>query len=76
VKYVAILHGNLRPHTAAHTAKDFAKWKQVLKRRPFRLHLAPSDHHPFLPLKDFLRGHHFASGQEVKEAVHAWLVTR
>jgi hypothetical protein len=30
----------------------------------------------FGPVRDALRGCHFASDQEVKEVVHAWLVTK
>jgi hypothetical protein len=30
----------------------------------------------FGPLKDALRGCHFASDQELKEVVHVWLVTQ
>jgi hypothetical protein len=30
----------------------------------------------FGPLKGTLRGHHFASDQEFKEVVHAWLFTQ
>jgi hypothetical protein len=38
--------------------------------------LTSSDYHLFGPLKDTLRGCHFASDHEVKEVVHAWLVTQ
>jgi hypothetical protein len=47
----------------------------VLKHPPYSPELAPSDYHLFCPLKNALRGRHFASYQEVKEAVHVWLVT-
>jgi hypothetical protein len=37
--------------------------------------MAPSDYHLFGPLRNALRGQHFVTDQEVKEAVHVWLVT-
>jgi hypothetical protein len=49
---------------------------EVLKHPPYSSDLAPSDYHLFGPLKDALRGCHFASDQQVKEVVHAWLVTQ
>jgi transposase len=74
---VALLHDNARPHTAAHTVETLRQLNfEVLKHPPYSSDLAPSDYHLFGPLKDALRGRHFASDQELKEVVHAWLVTQ
>jgi transposase len=45
----------------------------MLPHPPYSPDLAPSDFHLFWPLKDALRGRHFRSDEEVKEAVHDWL---
>jgi hypothetical protein len=37
--------------------------------------MASSDYHLFRPFRNALRGQHFFSDQEVKEAVHVLLVT-
>jgi histone-lysine N-methyltransferase SETMAR len=76
-KGVAMLHGNTRPHTAAHTAVSVRHLNfKVLKHPPYSPDLASSDYHPFDLISDPLRGRHFASDQEVKEAVRPWLVTQ
>jgi histone-lysine N-methyltransferase SETMAR len=76
-KGVALLDDNARPHTAAHTLKTLRHLNfEVLEHPPYSLDLVPSDYHLFGPLKDALRGRHFASDEEVKEVVHAWLVTQ
>jgi hypothetical protein len=46
---------------------------EVLPHPPYSPDLAPSDFHLFWPLKDALRGCHFRSDEEIKEAVHDWL---
>jgi histone-lysine N-methyltransferase SETMAR len=72
-----MLHSNVRPHTAAHTVESLPQMKfQVLKHPPCSPDLASPGFHQFLPLNDALRGCHFASDQQIKEAVHAWLVTQ
>jgi hypothetical protein len=48
---------------------------EVLEHPPYSPDLAPSDYHLFGTQKDALRVCHFASDQEMKEVVHAWLVT-
>jgi len=40
---------------------------------PHSSDLALSNFHLFWPLKDALRGRHFRSGEEVKEAAYDWL---
>jgi hypothetical protein len=46
---------------------------EVLTHPPYSPDLAPSDFHHFWPLKYSLRGCHFRSDEEVKEAMHDWL---
>jgi hypothetical protein len=68
-----MLQDNAHLHTSAHTHQlNF----EVLKHPLCSSDLALSDCHLFSPLRDTLRGHYFASDQEVKEAVHAWLNTQ
>jgi hypothetical protein len=49
---------------------------ETLHRPPYPPDMAPKDFHLFLSLEDALcgRGRHFRFNEEVKEAVHAWLV--
>ena len=76
-KGVVLLHDNARPHTAAHTVETLCKLKfEVMVQPPYSPDLAPSDYHLFGPLKEALRGRRFTSGQEVKEAVYAWLAAQ
>jgi histone-lysine N-methyltransferase SETMAR len=76
-KGVALLHDNARPHTAAQTVETLRHWNfEVLEHPPYSPGLAASDYHLFGPLKDASRGRHFATDQELKEVVHAWLVTQ
>jgi hypothetical protein len=46
---------------------------EVLLHPPYSPDLVPSDFHLFWSLEDALRGCHFRSDEEVKEAVHDWL---
>jgi hypothetical protein len=76
-KGVVLLHDNARQHTAVHTVETLHHLNfEVLEHPPYSPDLAPSDYRLFGPLRDALRGHHFASDQELKEVVHAWLVTQ
>jgi hypothetical protein len=75
LKGVANLHDNAYRHTSTLTIKRFHQLIfEVLKYPLYGPDLAPSDCHLFGPLTDTLRGHHFTSDQEVKEAVYARLV--
>jgi hypothetical protein len=47
---------------------------KMLPHPPYSPDLTSSDFHLFWPLKDALRGRHFGSDEEVKEAVHDWLM--
>jgi hypothetical protein len=70
-----MLHDNASPHTATHSVESLRQLKfEVWKHPPYSLDLPP-DCRLFGPLKDALRGRHFASDQEVKKAVLALLVT-
>jgi hypothetical protein len=67
---VCLQHVNAR-----HTVKQIHGFKlQVLPRPPHSPDLAPSDFHLFWPLKDALRRRNLRSDEEVKKAVHDWLV--
>jgi hypothetical protein len=75
-KGVALLHDNACPYTAAHTVETLRHLNfEVLKHPPYS---------PDWPLRTTtclvhsktLRGRHFANDQELKEVVHAWLVTQ
>ena len=73
-KSVVLLHDNVRPHTAAHTAETLRKLKLEVKAHPpYNPVIVPSDYHLFGPLKGALKSGRFTSDQEVKEAMHAWL---
>jgi transposase len=76
-KGVVLLHDNARHHTAAHTVETLRHLNfEVLEYPPWSPDLAPLDYDLFGPLKVALRGRNFASDQELKEVVHAWLVTQ
>ena len=47
---------------------------EVLEHPPYSLDLASSDFHLFGLLKDALRGRHFASDRQAKEAMRVWLI--
>ena len=65
---------NARPHTAALTTTTISRlgWT-LLVHPPYSPDLTPSDYHLFSALKQPLRGHHFASLDEIKSAVNAWI---
>jgi transposase len=72
-----LLHDNARPHTACATidALDTLKF-EVLSHPPYSPDLAPSDFHFFPHLKRDLKGAHFTSDDEVKQAVTSWIKQR
>ena len=71
---VLLLHDNARPHTAHRTQAAIQKlgWT-VLPHPPYSPDLAPSDFHLFGKLKESLRGNHYASIDDVRNAVNAWI---
>ena len=72
---VLLLHDNARPYTAHLTINTIRQlnW-EVLEHPAYSPDLAPSDFHLFGPLKYALSFGRFAADDEVKEAVHDWLV--
>jgi hypothetical protein len=71
-----MLHNNGHLHTAAHTSESLCQLKSGIMKHPLYSPDSAPDSHLFGPLTGSLRGSHFASNQDVKEAVHAWLVTQ
>ena len=68
------LHDNAWPHTANATVDLLKSWKwEILPHPPYSTDLAPSDFHLFPQLKKSLRGNHFQSSEDVKDAVHQWV---
>jgi hypothetical protein len=64
-----VQHDNARNNTARHTVKQIQDLKlDVLPHPLYSTDLAPSNFHLFWPLKDAVRGRHFRSDEEVKEA--------
>jgi len=67
---ILLLHDNARPHTAHATIDALETLKfEVLSHPPYSPDLVPSDFHFFPHLKRDLKGTHFTSDDEVKQAV-------
>ena len=68
---ILLLHDNARPHTARATVDDALETLkfEVLSHPPYSPDLAPSDFHFFPQLKKDIKGTHFTSDDEVKQAV-------
>jgi len=66
-----------RPHTARATiaALEIMKF-EVLSHLPYSPDLVPSDFHFFPHLKGDLKGTHFTSDDEMKQAVMLWIKQR
>ena len=74
---ILLLHDTARPHTACATIDALETLKfEVLSHLPYSLDLAPSDFHIFPHLKRDLKGTHFTSDDEVKQAVMLWIKQR
>ena len=72
---ILLLHDNARPHTAPATIDALETLKsEVLSHPPYSPDLAPSDFFPHL--KRDLKGTHFTSDDEVKQAVTSWIKQR
>jgi hypothetical protein len=70
---VLLYHDNVRPHTARATQERIQELQwELLEYPPYISDLAPSDFHPFAPLKHHLRGKRFAD-EEVETEVRKWL---
>jgi len=71
---ILLLHDNAIPHTARATIEALETLKfEVLSDPPYSPDLAPSDFHFFPHLKWDLKGTHFTSDDEVKQAVTSWI---
>ena len=72
-----MLHDNARTHTARATIDALETLKfEVLSHPPYSPDLAPNDFHFFPHLKRDLKGTHFTSDDEVKQAVTSWIKQR
>ena len=74
-KKIVLLHDNARSHTAQliqTLLRDF-KW-DVFAHPPYSPDLAASDFHLFPNLHRWLGGRRFSSDEEVKSAVHSYLI--
>jgi len=74
---ILLLHNNARPHTARAMIDTVGTLKfEILSHSPYNPDLAPSDFHFFPHLKWDLKGTHFTSDDEVKQAVKSWIKQR
>ena len=74
---ISLLHDNARPHTARTRIDALETLKfEVLSHPPYSPDLAPSDFHFFPHLERDLKGTHFTSDDEVKQAVTSWIKQR
>jgi histone-lysine N-methyltransferase SETMAR len=74
---IMLLHDNARLHTACAMIDALEMLKfEVLSHPPYSPDLAPSDFHFFPHLKRDLKGTHFTSDDEVKQAVTLWIKQR
>jgi len=69
---ILLLHDNARPHTARATIDAL----EVLSHPPYSPDLEPKDFHFFPHLMRDLKGTHFTSYDEVKQAVMSWIKQR
>jgi histone-lysine N-methyltransferase SETMAR len=67
---ILLHHVNARSHTARAAQERIQEllW-ELLEHPPYSLDLAPSDFHPFGPLKNYLDGIHFPDDEEVEMAM-------
>jgi len=72
-----LLQDNARLHTARTTIDVLETLKfEVLSHTPYSPDLVPSNFHFFPHLKKELKGTHFTSDDEVKQAVTSWIKKR
>jgi histone-lysine N-methyltransferase SETMAR len=73
-KGVLLLHDNACLHTVTCTLETLRKLKQKVMEHPAHSpHLAPSDLHLFVSLKEAVGGRRCRCHKDVKNAVHQWL---
>jgi hypothetical protein len=71
LKDVLLLHDNARTHANLLIREAIEKmWCRVLTHPAHGPDLAPSGCHLFGPVKNALRGHHFADDKELKQSFH------
>jgi transposase len=69
-----LLHGSVRPHSAAATVNLLNSWGwEILPHPPYSPDLAPSDFHLFPKMKNQPRGQRFHSNEDVQNEVKKWL---
>jgi len=74
---ILLLHDNAGPHTARATIDALEMLKfDVLCHPPYSPDLASSNFHFFPHLKRDLKGTHYTSDDEVKQAVTSWIKQR
>jgi len=74
---ILLLHDNAGPHTARAAIDALGTLKfEVLSHPPYSPNWAPSDIHFFPRLKRDIKGTHFTSDDEVKQAVTSWIKQR
>ena len=77
ISWILLLHDNARLHTACTTIDALEMLKfEVLSHPLYSPDLAPSVLHFFSHLKRDLKGTHFTSDDEVKQAVTSWIKQR
>lgn len=73
-KKIVLHHDNARPHTARATVEAINTLGfSLLPHPPYSPDLAPCDFHLFPKLKDYLRGVHFNSNEELERSVRRWI---
>ena len=76
-KSILLQHDNARPHTSRATAEALVKQKfECVPHPPYSPDLSPCDFHIFPNLKRDLKGIHFTTDDEVKDAVKSWIKKR
>jgi transposase len=73
---ILLLHDNARPHTVRALIDTLETKFEVLSHPHYSPDLAPSYFHFFPHLKRDLKGTHFTSDDEVKQAVTSWIKLR
>jgi hypothetical protein len=76
MKDVLLLHDNARPHISLRTREAIAKTGRTVVPHPAHSpDLAPSNYHLFSPVRDALRGRHFADYSELKQSPRSSFVS-
>lgn len=75
---ILLQHNSARHHTSKATsvALNQLKFEDVVQHPPYSPDLAPCDFHFFADIKRDLKGTHFTSDEEVKDAMKSWIKER